>query len=387
MDAKVLPRPDERSDELGRRYASSKECHPYQLLTGDLVRMTELEDFDPDKSAFFTLNFDGSCRMSQYPLSFKLVLKRLGLSHIPVIAPSTSIRLDEATRLFGLNMAMSVWKGWLATDVLLAKLLHIRPYEIYEGETERVYEWAIQQICSGLLKGNFSEVFSSAIDAMDRIPRRTEKRPIIGIVGEFYTCMNSWSNNDIIKEFEAQGTEVKFGPTTTDYLVYFEHIYPQMNRGKGKYITALYYYLRRAWDIRWQRWIEGKLGDELAAWKIPPIERRIEMASPYVSPDIDPVVTTNLAKAEEYAIQGCSGIANLIVLNCVFGSLATAIYKKVQKERNGIPLLTMIYDGLKQTNEKTRIEAFAHQAKAYHERFGDSTQAENSTKTLSISTR
>ncbi len=93
---------DERSDELGRRYASSKECHPYQLLTGDLVRMTELEGFDPDRSAFFTLNFDGSCRMSQYPLSFKLVLKRLGLAHIPIVAPSTSIRLDEATRLFGL---------------------------------------------------------------------------------------------------------------------------------------------------------------------------------------------------------------------------------------------------------------------------------------------
>jgi predicted CoA-substrate-specific enzyme activase len=380
IDAEVLPRPDERSDELGRRYASSKECHPYSLLTGDLVRMTELEGFDPERSAFFTLNFDGSCRMSQYPLSFKLVLKRLGLEHMPVIAPSTSIRLDEATRLFGLNMAMAVWKGWLATDVLLAKLLHIRPYEINTGETEMVYEQGIQQICSGLVEGKFSEAFTSAIEAMDRIPRRKESRPIIGIVGEFYTCMNSWSNNEIIKEFEAQGTEVKFGPTTTDYLVYFEHVYPQMNMAKGKYLTALYYYLRRAWDTRWQRRIETMLGEELYDWKIPPIEQRIEMAIPYVSPDIDPVVTTNIAKAEAYALQGCSGVANLIVLNCVFGSLATAIYKKVQKKRNGIPLLTMIYDGLKQTNEKTRIEAFAHQVKVYQERYGDSNLIASSSK-------
>jgi hypothetical protein len=183
--------------------------------------------------------------------------------------------------------------------------------------------------------------------------------------------MNSWSNNDIIKEFEAQGAEVRFGPTTTDYMVYFDQVYPNMNLSRGKYVTALYYYLRRFWDKHWQQTIEGMLGEELADCKIPSVEQRIEMASPYVSPDIDPVVTTNVAKAEGYAVRGCSGIANLVVLNCVFGSLATAIYKKVQRERNGIPMLTMIYDGLKQTNEKTRIEAFIHQVKSYHERYGN----------------
>jgi predicted nucleotide-binding protein (sugar kinase/HSP70/actin superfamily) len=259
----------------------------------------------------------------------------------------------------------------LATDVLLAKLLHIRPYEINEGEAERVYEWGIEQICSGLVAGNFSETFTHSIEVMDGIPTRKESKPIIGIVGEFYTCMNSWSNNDIIKEFEAQGVEVRLGPTTTDYMVYFDQVYPDINLSRGKYATALYYYVRRFWDNHWQQRIESMLGEELADCKIPSVEQRIEMASPYICPDIDPVVTINVAKAERYAVQGCSGIANLIVLNCVFGSLATAIYKKVQREQNGIPVLTMIYDGLKQTNAKTRIEAFVHQAKSYQERYGN----------------
>jgi hypothetical protein len=228
----------------------------------------------------------------------------------------------------------------------------------------------VEQVCSGLTEDNFSDTFTRAIEAMNGIPTKREERPIIGIVGEFYTCMNSWSNNDIIKEFESHGAEVRFGPTTTDFLVYYEHVYPSRNLAQRKYIKALYYYLRRAWDIRWQRRIESMLGDELAEWKIPELDRRIEMAAPYVSPDIDPTVTINISKAEGYAVQGCSGIANLIVLNCVFGSLATAIYKKVQKERNDIPLLTMIYDGLKQTNAKTRIEAFVHQVKSYDERYG-----------------
>ncbi|MBE0480126.1 MAG: CoA activase [Dehalococcoidia bacterium] len=369
LDSRVLPRPDERSDELGRRYASSKECHPYSLLTGDLVRMTELDGFDPDRSAFFTLNFDGSCRMSQYPLSFKLVLKRLGLAHMPVIAPSTSVRLDEATRLFGLDWARAIWKGWLATDVLISKLLHIRPYEVNKGETERAYDSAIELIISALLEGDFPGKLARAGKMMDSIPIKGEDKPIIGIVGEFYTCMNSWANDEIVKDLESLGTEVKFGPTTTDYLVYFEHAYPGVNLSKGKYLTALYYFLRRSWDVHWQKRIESLLGADLSDWKLPSINDRIEMASPYVSPAIDPVVTVNLSKAEYYARKKCAGIANLIVLNCVFGTLATAIYKKVQKRHNNIPLLTIIYDGLKQTNTKTRIEAFVHQAKSYHEKY------------------
>ncbi|GAF75516.1 unnamed protein product, partial [marine sediment metagenome] len=93
------------------------------------------------------------------------------------------------------------------------------------------------------------------------------------------------------------------------------------------------------------------------------------LAAPYVSDDIDPVVTVNVAKAKNYAMQGCSGIANLVILNCLYGTVSTAIYRGIQREHNRIPVLNMIYDGLKQTNAKTRIEAFIHQAKLYHQRY------------------
>ena len=369
IDARVLPQPDERSEELGRRYVSAKECHPYLLTTGDLVRMTELEDFDPDRSAFMMLNFDGSCRLSQYGLSQKLVLKRLGLGHIPIIAPINSIRHDEATRLFGLKWGKDVWKSWLATDVLLKKLLHIRPYEVNKGETERVYEKAIDEIAVAVVEGNFSQAFASSIAAMDKVSIKKEDRPIIGIVGEFYTCMNSFSNNGIIKEFESLGAEARLGPTTTDYAVYFNDVYPETHFSSKKYGAALYYYLRRYPFMHWKGKIEEILGEELRDSRTPRVAEMVAITAPYVSDAIDPVVTVNVAKAKTYAVQGCSGIANLIILNCLYGTLATTVYKGIQREHNRIPMLNMIYDGLKQTNEKTRVEAFIHQAKLYYERY------------------
>jgi predicted CoA-substrate-specific enzyme activase len=369
LDARVLPGPDELSEEIGRRYVSGKECHPYLLTTGDLVRMTQLEDFDPDRAAFMMLNFDGSCRLSQYALSQKLVLKRLGLGHIPIVAPVASIRHDECTELFGLRWAEAVWKGWLATDVLLKKLLHIRPYEVNKGESDRVYEQAMEEIASGIINGKFWQVLNRSIAAMDEIPTKNEDRPIIGIVGEFYTCMNAWSNNDIIREFESLGAEARLGPTTTDYAVYFNEVYPKTHFSRGKYPAALYYYLRRFPFMHWKGKIEGMMKNELLDCRIPRVEDVVTLAAPYVSDDIDPVLTVNVAKAKNYAMQGCSGIANLVILNCLHGTVSTAIYRGIQREHNRIPVLNMIYDGLKQTNAKTRIEAFIHQAKLYRERY------------------
>jgi predicted nucleotide-binding protein (sugar kinase/HSP70/actin superfamily) len=369
LDARVLPEPDQLSEEIGRRYVSGKECHPYLLTTGDLVRMTELDDFDPDRAAFMMLNFDGSCRLSQYALSQKLVLKRLGLGNIPVIAPVTSIRHDEFTELFGLKWAGAIWKGWLATDVLLKKLLHIRPYEVNKGDSDRVYAHAIEEIASGIINRKFWQALNRSIAAMDEIPTKNEDRPIIGIVGEFYTCMNAWSNNDIIREFESLGAEVRLGPTTTDYLVYFNEVYPETYFARRAYLSALYYYLRRFPFMHWKRKIEGMMEEGLLNCIIPRVEDMVTLAAPYVSDDIDPIVTVNVAKAKNYAMQDCSGIAHLIILNCLYGTLSTAIYRGIQKEHNRIPVLNMIYDGLKQTNAKTRIEAFIHQAKLYHQRY------------------
>jgi predicted CoA-substrate-specific enzyme activase len=369
LDARVLPEPGASSEEIGRRYVSGKECHPYLLTTGDLVKMTEVDDFDPNRAAFVMLNFDGSCRLSQYALSQKLVLKRLGLGHIPVIAPVTSIRHDECTELFGLKWAEAIWKGWLATDVLLKELLHIRPYEVNKGETDKVYAQTIVEIASGIINGRFWQALDRSIAAMDEIPTKNEDRPVIGIVGEFYTCMNSWANNDIIREFESLGAEARLGPTTTDYLVYFNEVYPETHFSRRKYLSALYYYLRRFPFMHWKGKIEGMMKDGLPDCRIPRVEDMVTLAAPYVSDDIDPVVTVNVAKAKNYAVQGCSGIANLIILNCLFGTLSTAIYRGIQNEHNRIPVLNMMYDGLQQTNAKTRIEAFIHQAKLYRERY------------------
>ena len=53
---------------------------------------------------------------------------------------------------------------------------------------------------------------------------------------------------------------------------------------------------------------------------------------------------------------------------CMPGTVVNAILKKVREENNNIPYLNMVYEGLEDTNSKTRMEAFVHQAREYMER-------------------
>lgn len=367
LNARQLPMPDDESQKLGKQYTTSRECHPYILLTGDMVKATRASSFNPDTSAFLMLNYDGSCRMTQYALSHKLVLKRLGIPQVPVIAPLCSFFRDDVTKLFGMTFSINLWKGWIASDFLMKKLLNTRPYEVNKGESDRAFSKAIQDIVDGILHGKFFPGLHRAAQRMKEIKVDRIPKPSVGIVGEFYSCINPWANNDIINVMESLGVEVRVGTSPSDYLIYFNESYPGLRQKEKKYINALYYSIRKAFLMHEKEKIEKIFGAAFYQdFHTPSAARRNRMTAPYIDPAIEPILTINIAKAKEYALGHCSGIVNLIVLNCLYGNVTAAIYRKFQKDNKGIPILTITYDGLKTTNEKTRIEAFIHQVKRFH---------------------
>jgi hypothetical protein len=52
----------------------------------------------------------------------------------------------------------------------------------------------------------------------------------------------------------------------------------------------------------------------------------------------------------------------------MLGNITVPIFKEALKSYKGLPVLSAIYDGQKETNTLTRIEAFMHQAGLYQER-------------------
>jgi len=379
LEAKVLPRPDDESEYLGRQVTSSQECHPFIVTCGNFVKMTRQSGFDPDRTAVLMQNYDGACRFSQYGIGHADLFRRIGLPQIPVIAPLTSTRFDEFTGLFGLRFTRALWQGWMASEVLERLRLRVRPYEKNEGQTDRVYEAGIRDIAGavaqrdrkGLGHSPVLEALKKSLRALERVPvDRSEARPTIGIVGELYTVLNTWANHDLIRTLERLGAEVKIHGLTVPncYTLFSSHYYARNRLREGRPVSALYYLIRNQWVKFWANRMEACLGEDLQPFGLLDVSTILKECKSFINYDIDPVLATFTARVRHFASLGICGICNLYVINCMLGNITVPVFKNALKSYKGLPMLSAVYDGQKETNILTRIEAFMHQARHYHER-------------------
>ena len=382
LEARVLPKPDDETEYLGRQVTSGRECHPFMVTCGELVKMTRQAVFDPDRTAVWMANYDGACRFSQYGIGHADLFRRMGLPQIPVIAPLTSTRFDEFAGLFGLRFIQALWQGWVASEVLERLRLHVRPYERNPGETDRAYEAGIRDIARAVAQSNGKRWGGSVLVTLKRALKalegvsvdRSEERPTIGIVGEFYTVLNTWANHDLIRTLEGLGAEVRIhGLTVVNcYSLFSDHYYVRNRLRDKKLLSALYYLMRNQWVKFWTNRMEGCLGKELRPFGILDVPTILNECEAFIHYDIDPVLATFTTRVRRFAAQGICGICNLFVLNCMLGNVTVPIFKNALKDYNGLPVLAAVYDGQKQTNMLTRIEAFMHQARLYQERYRES---------------
>ena len=380
LEARVLPGPDDETEYLGRQVTSGRECHPFIVTCGEFVKMTRQPGFDPDRSAVLMQNYDGACRFSQYGIGHADLFSRMGLPQIPVIAPLTSSRFDEFSGLFGLRFIKALWQGWVASEVLERIRLHVRPYESNQGETDRVHEAGIRNIARAVAqpdrrRWDHTPVFAAlkrAVKALEAVPvDRSQERPAIGIVGEFYTVLNTWANHDLIRTLERLGAEVRIhGLTVVNCYTFFsDHYYVRNCVREKRLISALYYLMRKQWARFWTSRMERCLGQELRPFGILDASTILKECEAFIHYDIDPILATLTARVRRFAAQGICGVCNLFVLNCMLGNATVPLFKNALKPYKGLPMLVAVYDGQKQTNMLTRIEAFMHQAKLYHERY------------------
>ena len=139
-DAEALPPSDEETLELGRRLTSGKECYPLILTTGDLAKLLQRPDFNPETSAFFMPAADGPCRFGQYHRFHRMVLDDLGYPQVPVYSPDQNENMYKEVGMVGGDFSRIAWNGMVAIDLLEKKLRETRPYESIPGESDKVYD-------------------------------------------------------------------------------------------------------------------------------------------------------------------------------------------------------------------------------------------------------
>ncbi len=366
VDARVLPPPDEESERLGRPHMVGGECHPYALVLGDYLKVARvLSTEDARRSLFYILGPD-ACRLGQFPTYIEKVRRELGLG-VHVIRD-----IDEGINAFAVSarsrqqVLLRAWEGLNAYDVLLRLFLQVRPRAQDRVLLEHVYIRCRDKLYKALSEGRVRAGMDEVLHDLDAVALYdSDPVPVVAVTGDYYTRIVPYANNDVYSEIEALGGMLWSPPTFSDsykLATLRDFLWSVMTgRTRAAAEHGIFYTLMTISEFKVKALPRARRA----------LNRSIDLtglnmwrkASEHSHSRLPPGINAPLATALNYLDQGADGLLNLITLNCSYGTVVTAALLRALKKRPGIPLLTLVFDGLKKTNEKTRLEAFMEQVR------------------------
>jgi predicted CoA-substrate-specific enzyme activase len=365
VEAEVLPESDEETVRTGREHSSGRECYPLALTTGDMIKATRRPGFDPERTAFFMPTGKGPCRFGQYHRYHRQVLDKLGLERVEILAPMQDESLHKDVRALDRNFVLMSWRGAFAVDMLQKALWETRPYEKQPGQTDRVYQAALERLTSAIEKReDLVPVLRAAYEDFMAIDITERNRPVVGIVGEIYIRSNRFSNENVVRQIEKLGGEAWVAPIS-EWLLYVNTTAKTSARMNGSWKALFKAYLTGHVQHRDEKRFLSSFNGTLRSLHEPSIEQTLRAARPYIHHSFEGEAVLSVGKAIDYINRGVSGILNVMPFTCMPGTIATAILKRVREDHNNIPLLNIAYEGQGDSQTVTRLEAFMHQARTY----------------------
>jgi predicted nucleotide-binding protein (sugar kinase/HSP70/actin superfamily) len=206
------------------------------------------------------------------------------------------------------------------------------------------------------------------------VRQRSEERLLIGVVGEIYCRLNTFSNEDLIRRLEEQGGEAWISDLT-------EWIYYTNLEERRKWIP----YAGQRWSKQmliahlkefYQRKDEHALltpfhalfrGREEPAR----IAELTSLADPYLpAAGVYGEMVLNTGKAIYLWRKGCDGIIDVSPFTCMNGIVSEAIYPRLSGDHAGIPIRTFYFDGT-QSHLERDLGIFLELARSYRRRKGE----------------
>jgi len=386
VDAEIIPRSPDPALRLARVAITEDVCLPAFITTEDILHRVQQPDFDPEREAFFMGSSDGPCRFGMYHILQKRILDKMGLHTVDMVTLGTGDKEDRLGTLF----AMVVWDALVAHDLLQRMLHRTRPYCLSPADADAIYLKYLDAICEMLPEHQrrvqegwhairsllttkhlepLQELLSQARDEFLRLPKRDERRPLIGVVGEFYVRIHEGANQNVIRRIEALGGEAWLAPAT-EFFAYANCIgmFNERNRWLDtlrrehlvNFLAAwVNHHLAKREEHTLFEVVQEVLGDypDISADEV------IRLGSEFVHPDFGGEAICSLGKAVDYARRGLAGIVAVRPFNCLPGNVVAAFTRELRRRYGNIPMLNLDYDGFVDASRDMKLAHFMWQVK------------------------
>ena len=263
----AVPTPDKKAFQLGKEYGNNGQCNPTYFTVGNLVQyLQSLEEKGMSKEeiienhVFFTAGACGPCRFGMYEAEYRLALRNSGFDGFRVLLFQQTAGLSQEEAEAGLEMNLDFFLG-IINAMMLGDIINemgylIRPYEVNEGETNKVMDDVIELFYQKLKSKRYFDFNSKIGKLIQKIPSseyvtkfvdqilgdyyldtanearalfnsikvdRTRMKPTVKITGEFWAQTTEGDGNfNMFPFLEKEGAQVMVEPIAT-WIMYMLH--------------------------------------------------------------------------------------------------------------------------------------------------------------------
>jgi len=379
IEAALPPQSDSETLDLGGLYSSGEECLPHKVTLGDFLKICRAPGFDPSKTAFFMPTAHGPCRFGQYAPYLRKVLDELGYGDVPVLSPSSRNSYDGLGE-HASEMMKTAWLGLIVGDLVTRFLLKTRPYEKIAGDADEAFHQSIDAFDRLVarpgveIKQRLADLVGAVERMRDRfrnIPARYEKgRPLIGLVGEIYCRLNTFSNDDVARRIERHGGECWISDIA-EWVWYTNWSQEEdILRDRGRLNTDyLKLKLKTHLQHKYEHALLAPVMDDLRGYEEPHDVREVLAASHAYLPADGCLgeMVLSVGKAIYLHGKGADGIIDISPFTCMNGVICEAVYPAVSEAHDDLPIRILYFDGVN-SNIDRDLEIFLDLTRAYQGR-------------------
>lgn len=323
----VVPPPiSQHTLALGIKYAPEFTCLPLKIGLGNYI-----EALESGADTIVMAGGWGPCRFGYYAQVQRDILNDLGYDFQMVIleAPDSKISqlLDQLKRLGekvsfleAVQAVRFAWYKMVALEKAEQRYLYTLPRTIDKDRAEQLWEQVLSHIDQAGSRKAIDDILAQALLSWENLPRHHEPLLRIGLVGEVYTILEPFSNQNIARSLGRLNAEVTNSVQLTEWLndnLFKGHLF----KSRTPHINAC--------------------------------------ARPYLPCSVGGHGRETVGATVDFAQQGYDGVIQVGPLTCMPEIVAQTILLRVSKEEH-IPCMTIYFDEHSGTaGIQTRLEAFA----------------------------
>ncbi len=357
-NVRVLPETDERSLNFSNQLTAGTECLPYRLTLGDFLRFCHDQEAEVPVSEFVMAGAFGPCRLGKYALEQGVELRQ-ACYDIPIKSTTSNKAYHDMN--LGPSFPRRAMGAIFAADSLEKLLRRTRPYEKEPGMADALFERYLQRLTEqARRKEDLAPVLEEAASLFQRImDPKIPRKPLIGINGEIYLRSNHFANNDLVRVCEANGLEVTVS-SMGEWLKYISYRHHEDNIRFKRYRGLLGSYIRHRVLVGEDKrhfkaidgWSDGFFHDE-------PIENLLSKSEQYLSSRCGSEAVISIGSGLEWLeSKAFAGVISVMPHGCMPGGIVAAMSERLASCSRK-PWLNLTYDGILESNNRTRINNFA----------------------------